>query len=252
MKLRLEKPLREAIGGRVREVRLFNKLEQTELAERAGLSQAIISQYEKGLTEVSLSFIKFLADNFGVSGDWLIFGTGGSPYERSRKEIEVHLSESIGAQPARRRRKGGFYGIPLVDPRAAASPGKVHADRVSEWEIIRLREITGRANLVALDIKADWVKNMTPPFRPGSRAVIDRDDKKVVPEAYYAVNTAARRRSPREASVNAIRKLSQSGQRLWFVEDRPEREFEYVDLKPGDRLDDIIIGRVIWVWQKLA
>ena len=75
MKLRLSKPEREAIGARFREVRRFNRLEQTEIAERAGLSQAIISQYEKGLTEVSLSFIKFLVDTFDISGNWLIFGS---------------------------------------------------------------------------------------------------------------------------------------------------------------------------------
>ncbi len=251
MKLRLEKSNREAIGSRLREVRLFNKLEQTELAQRAGLSQAIISQYEKGLTEVSLSFIKFLADNFNISGDWLIFGTGKSPHDKAQKEIKVLLPKSLGGTAAKGKKKSGFFGIPLVDPKSAARPGKVGTDRIEDWEIVRLQETTGRNNLVALEVRGDWVKNMDPPFRPGGRVVIDRDDKKVRPDAHYAVNTAGRKKSPREASVTAIRRLSMSGSRLWFIEDRPGRSFEYIDLKASDRLENIIIGRIIWVWQKM-
>ncbi len=251
MKLRLEKSNREAIGSRLREVRLFNKLEQTELAHRAGLSQAIISQYEKGLTEVSLSFIKFLADNFNISGDWLIFGTGKSPHDKAQKEIKVLLPKSLGGTAVKGKKKSGFFGIPLVDPKSAARPGKVGTDRIEDWEIVRLQEATGRNNLVALEVRGDWVKNMDPPFRLGGRIVVDRDDKKVRPDAHYAVNTAGRKKSPREASVTAIRRLSMSGSRLWFIEDRPGRSFEYIDLKASDRLENIIIGRIIWVWQKM-
>jgi transcriptional regulator with XRE-family HTH domain len=251
MKLRLEKSSREAIGSRLREVRLFNKLEQTELAHRAGLSQAIISQYEKGLTEVSLSFIKFLADNFNISGDWLIFGTGKSPHDKAQKEITVLLPKSLGGTAAKGKKKFGFFGIPLVNPKSAARPGKVGTDRIEDWEIVRLQEATGRNNLVALEVRGDWVKNMDPPFRLGGRIVIDRDDKKVRPDAHYAVNTAGRKKSPREASVTAIRRLSMSGSRLWFIEDRPGRSFEYIDLKASDRLENIIIGRIVWVWQKM-
>lgn len=251
MKLRLEKSGREAIGTRLREIRLFNKLEQTELANRAGLSQAIISQYEKGLTEVSLSFIKFLADNFSVSGDWLIFGTGQSPHENSQKEIEVRLPKSLGAVSPKGKSKSGFFGIPIVDPKSAARPGKVQTDQINDWEIVRLQEATGRNNLVALEIKADWVKNMSPPFQAGGRIVIDRDDKKIRPYSYYALNTALKKKSPSEASVNAIRRLNMNSSRLWLLEDQLGGDFEYMDLKASDRIENIIIGRIIWIWQKL-
>ena len=83
------------------------------------------------------------------------------------------------------------------------------------------------------------------------RIVNDRDDKKVRPDAHYAVNTAGRKKSPREASVTAIRRLSMSGSRLWFIEDRPGQSFEYIDLKASDRIENIIIGRIVWVRQKM-
>ncbi len=52
------------------------RLEQTELAKKMGLSQAIISQYEQGLTEIPLSFIEYFKKKHRISSDWLIFGTG--------------------------------------------------------------------------------------------------------------------------------------------------------------------------------
>ncbi len=76
MKNTLPLKRRQEIGGRVRAVRKSLKLEQTELAKKMGLSQAIISQYEKGLTEIPLSFIEYLKKKHRISSDWLIFGTG--------------------------------------------------------------------------------------------------------------------------------------------------------------------------------
>jgi len=67
---------KQEIGGRLREVRKSLGLLQWELGNRAGLSQAMVSQYEKGLTEISLSFLEYLNKKHGVSSDWVIFGTG--------------------------------------------------------------------------------------------------------------------------------------------------------------------------------
>ena len=76
MKNTLSIKRRREIGDRVRAVRKSLKLEQTELAKRMGLSQAIISQYENGMTEIPLSFLEHLKKKHRISSDWLIFGTG--------------------------------------------------------------------------------------------------------------------------------------------------------------------------------
>jgi hypothetical protein len=39
--------------------------------------------------------------------------------------------------------------------------------------------------------------------------------------------------------------------RLWLLEDEAGEDFEFMDLKASDRIENIIIGRIIWVWQKL-
>ena len=79
MKNNLPTKRRNEIGARLREVRKSLGLEQWEMAKKAGMSQAIISQYETGLTELSLSFLEFLKKKHDVSSDWMIFGTGKMP-----------------------------------------------------------------------------------------------------------------------------------------------------------------------------
>ncbi len=77
MKNKLPIKRKQEIGERVRAIRKSLRFEQTELAKEIGLSQAIISQYENGLTEIPLSFLEYLKKKHGISSDWVIFGTGG-------------------------------------------------------------------------------------------------------------------------------------------------------------------------------
>jgi len=79
---------KQEIGRRVRAVRKSLRLEQTELAEKMGVSQAIISQYEQGLTEIPLSFIEYLKKKHRISSDWLIFGTGDNDLKRFEKYLK--------------------------------------------------------------------------------------------------------------------------------------------------------------------
>ena len=76
MKKTLPMKRKQEIGERVRAIRKSLRLEQTDLAKEMGISQAIISQYEKGMTEIPLSFLEYLKKKHGVSSDWVIFGTG--------------------------------------------------------------------------------------------------------------------------------------------------------------------------------
>ncbi len=77
----------QEIGRRVRAVRKSLKLEQTELAKKMGVSQAIISQYEGGMTEIPLSFIEYFKKKHRISSDWLIFGTGDNDLKRFEKYL---------------------------------------------------------------------------------------------------------------------------------------------------------------------
>jgi transcriptional regulator with XRE-family HTH domain len=246
MKLRLAKPAREAIGVRLREFRRFHSLEQMELAQMAGLSQAIISQYEKGMTEISLSFIAFLSDKFGVSTEWLISGKP-IPLFSNGEDVKAR-GEKKTLQGSKLKRTARFIQIPLVSPAVAARPGAVRDDTIQEWQPVPGASLSGRKNLVAVDVKAPWVKNMGPAFRPTSRVIIDREDKLIQGNRYYAVNEKA----ADSLSITGIRRLNLSDSRLWFLEDYPSSgSFSYIDLGPRLPLERAVVGRLVWICQPL-
>ena len=59
-------------GNRLKELRLKKGLTQEELAMKIKMSKANVSKYELDSVEPSLETIKFLADFFGVTTDYLI------------------------------------------------------------------------------------------------------------------------------------------------------------------------------------
>ena len=248
MKLRLAQPAREAIGARLRELRRFHNLEQAEMAQMAGLSQAIISQYEKGMTEVSLSFIAFLSNKFCISTEWLISGKATQVVfpDMETKGLKAG-HEGKTAKTAGKKGNSQYVRVPLVSPSVAARPGAVREDTIQGWQPVPASPLSNRRNLVAVDVKASWVKNMGDLFRPSGRVIIDRDDKTILGSRYYAVNE-----NPEQSvSITAIRRLNLGGSRLWFLEDHPTGAFAHVELGPRLTLERAVIGRLVWICQPL-
>jgi transcriptional regulator with XRE-family HTH domain len=62
-----------AIGRRIRELRGFDT-QQAEFAQMLGVSQSVLSKYERGATEPSLEVLVKLCKRFGKTLDWLVLG----------------------------------------------------------------------------------------------------------------------------------------------------------------------------------
>ena len=60
---------------RVKALRRESKLSQAELAEQIGVSQQCISEWERGKTDPTLTFIVKLSDIFNVSADYIVCRT---------------------------------------------------------------------------------------------------------------------------------------------------------------------------------
>lgn len=67
--------LRGDLGRRLREVRVARGISLRELAHRAGCSASLVSQVERGMTAPSAGVVYSLANELGISLDFL-FGTG--------------------------------------------------------------------------------------------------------------------------------------------------------------------------------
>ncbi len=67
---------REAVAGRIREIRGF-KLTQGEFARRLGVSQAMLSKYERGQNTPTIDILLKLKIFSGRSIDWIVTGEEG-------------------------------------------------------------------------------------------------------------------------------------------------------------------------------
>ncbi len=144
-----------------------------------------------------------------------------------------------------------FVGIPLLDANLAAYPGKMVGQDVEKWELVHVKEITGRENLVAIELGEDHIRDMEPTFHAGAKVIIDKDDKKITPKGYYALSARVRGKAPSETGIDCIRKLSLAQDRLWLIRENPAAPFEFIDLGPREKPEDLVIGRVIWMWWRL-
>ncbi len=58
-------------AARIKSLRQENNISQAELAEKVGVSQQCVSEWERGKTEPTLGFIVKLADTFDVTTDYI-------------------------------------------------------------------------------------------------------------------------------------------------------------------------------------
>ena len=72
------------------ELRKEKRLTQKEAAAKLGISQALLSHYEKGIRECSREFLIKAADFYGVSCDYLL----GRTAERTG-EIGIDINKAV-------------------------------------------------------------------------------------------------------------------------------------------------------------
>jgi transcriptional regulator with XRE-family HTH domain len=65
---------RDAVGLRVRELREAREMTQEQVAELLGLAASAVSRVESGGRGLTADELALLAERFGVSADFLLFG----------------------------------------------------------------------------------------------------------------------------------------------------------------------------------
>lgn len=82
----------ENFAERIKKARKSQKMNQTQLAQKAGLTPTTISSYEKGGKSPSLENAVKLAHALGASLDWLC-GIESTPIERDKNTLTFKLHE---------------------------------------------------------------------------------------------------------------------------------------------------------------
>ena len=90
MRARTGNPVDVAVGARIRNLRLRNKLSQEEVGRRLKISFQQVQKYEKGTNRVGASRLSELAKIFGVSVDAFFseVASSGSKADASRRPID--------------------------------------------------------------------------------------------------------------------------------------------------------------------
>lgn len=98
------------LGARLRMLRKRRKLSQEELTSRLGLNRGTYGQYEIDRRQPDYETLKKLAQFFGVSIDYLLFGENNE--EREKIDLKQLLKE---------RRTAHWDGVPLNEKQREAA-----------------------------------------------------------------------------------------------------------------------------------
>lgn len=64
------------MNERIKEIRTGLNLTRAEFGKRLGVSGDVINNLERGRVEAKAPILKLICKEFGVSYDWLVYGTG--------------------------------------------------------------------------------------------------------------------------------------------------------------------------------
>ena len=83
------------LGKRIADLRRKRGLNQSELAKKLGLSTSAIGMYEQGRREPSITILVALAEELGITIDYLLTGQAVSPQPCSHREKELCYTNDI-------------------------------------------------------------------------------------------------------------------------------------------------------------
>jgi transcriptional regulator with XRE-family HTH domain len=100
-----QRELRSDVGRRMREWRLRREMSQAEVAKRAGITQASLSNYENGKRDMPLSTLLGVAAALNVSvGDLLdlpdVIVVRDSLLGRAVEQLQTRVPVGVGAEAA--------------------------------------------------------------------------------------------------------------------------------------------------------
>lgn len=158
----------ETINDRISARRRAQKMSQDELAKRIGITRVSISKWESGLNQPKGRYLNDLAAALGVTVDWLLTGSGGSP-------------ESSADQPIL-----GYHNVePAVIPQGTRVPVLSYV-QAGHWHEMceQATAFDGNVEYVTAGVDVGpcgfglWLRgnSMLPLFKEGDLIIVDPDE----------------------------------------------------------------------------
>lgn len=157
-----------ALGSRLREIRRsLGDPDREEFATRLGVSKNTLASYERGETEPTASILAAYVSNFGVTTEWLVFGSG--EFVSSGRLMPARVDDQM-------------VRIKHYNVAAAAGEGLVPVDEHDEPEdIILARSFLRRLGASPEGSQVIFARgeSMLPTIPDGSLLLVDRSKTRI-------------------------------------------------------------------------
>lgn len=237
------------LKDRLKQARKNAGLTQVELAERAGIKQASISEMERGLTRTSGHLIK-IAQICGVDPVWLSEGTGRPGHETAMEAVSASgadlsnamLAGPIDAWDDDTPLDDDEVYVPFLKEVELSAGGGSSAVQISPKQKLRFGKITLRrqgvqpSDAVCVTVRGN---SMEPVLPNGSTVGIDQGSTAITDGKMYALDHGGQLR------VKTLYRLPGGGIRIrsFNREEHPDEEYT-----PREMMEKSIsiLGRVFW------
>jgi len=95
MIIKNRKKVLQDIAGRVKIIRMNNHLSITQMYHRMGLTRDCYYKVEAGTAVPNLDFLHSMMNHFGISIEWVLFGTGEMLNPLRTKQSNPTLSREV-------------------------------------------------------------------------------------------------------------------------------------------------------------
>ncbi|WP_236189337.1 XRE family transcriptional regulator [Pseudomonas pharyngis] len=237
------------LKDRLKQARKNAGLTQVELAERAGIKQASISEIERGLTRTSGHLIK-LAQICGVDPVWLSEGTGspeGGPASRQEKATSTIESNAVLLGPIdvwddETPLDDDEVYVPFLKEVELSAGAGITAVQQSQKQKLRFGKLTLRrqgvqpSEAVCVTVTGN---SMEPVLPDGSTVGVDRGNTSITDGKMYALDHGGQLR------VKTLYRLPGGGIRMRSY-NRDEHPDEVYTPQEMLQKEIAVLGRVFW------
>ena len=240
-------------GRRFKSIRKELGLNQGKLAALLGVTQGAVSLIEQGRSKPSFDSLSRLAELVPCETvHYLLTGNRQQPRAQPLDAFEVAsqvkpVIRAVGApidDLPPENVADDYVAVPMLDGKVAAGPGGVIWEQVKSLVWLYKPQLKGRAKLVAVRVGGD---SMVPTVPEGSIVIVDRDQW--IPNGGRK-NIWALRTEDGDTQIKRLHKAGKKKNKHLIV---MSDNFTEYPPEPAWTLDmkELVIGKVIWMWQSL-
>lgn len=229
------------LKDRLKQARKHAKLSQVELAEKVGITQASVSEIERGLTRTSSHLLK-IAMVCGVNPTWLLDGSGEMVVQRDKPKESATVIGFISPWDDETPLEDDEVEIPLLkEVRVSGGPGLLPEDLDNGRRIRMGKESLRRQNVQFSNAICVTVSgnSMEPALPDGSTVGVNMHITTIKDGKVYVIKHDG------ELRVKQVYRLPGGGIRLRSFNRAEHADEDYTPTEMAEK-DISILGKVFW------